>query len=142
MSHHETTIITGALDLTQKMAKDAMTPIAETFCLDINSKIDMYVPTFYLWVILISFFSIITLRLSSILRHTMGLVLSKGHSRIPVYSGSPKNIIGLILVSSLGTKWYCRIYRIELITHMDYPTVVIKLIFEKSFFLMHKFDHS
>lgn len=48
MSHHETTIITGALDLTQKMAKDAMTPIAETFCLDINSKIDMYVPTFYL----------------------------------------------------------------------------------------------
>lgn len=131
MSHHETTIITGALDLTQKMAKDAMTPIAETFCLDINSKIDMYVPTFYLWVILISFFSIITLRFSSILRHTMGLVLSKGHSRIPVYSGSPKNIIGLILVSSLGTKWYCRIYRIELITHMDYPTVVIKLIFEK-----------
>lgn len=142
MSHHETTIITGALDLTQKMAKDAMTPIAETFCLDINSKIDMYVPTFYLWVILISFFSIITIRLSSILRHTMGLVLSKGHSRIPVYSGSPKNIIGLILVSSLGTKWYCRIYRIELITHMDYPTVVIKLIFEKSFFLMHKFDNS
>lgn len=133
MSHHETTIITGALDLTQKMAKDAMTPIAETFCLDINSKIDMYVPTFYL--ILISFFSIITIRLSSILRHTMGLVLSKGHSRIPVYSGSPKNIIGLILVSSLGTKWYCRIYRIELITHIDYdPTVVIKIIFEKSFF--------
>ncbi|KAF3972626.1 hypothetical protein CMV_003887 [Castanea mollissima] len=74
LSHHETTIITGALDLTQKVAKDAMTPIAETFCLDINSKIDM---------------------------HTMGLVLSKGHSRIPVYSGSPKNIIGLILVKNL-----------------------------------------
>lgn len=42
MSHHETTIISGALDLTQKSAKDAMTPISEIFSLDINSKLDMY----------------------------------------------------------------------------------------------------
>ncbi|XP_059429675.1 DUF21 domain-containing protein At5g52790-like [Corylus avellana] len=74
LSHHETAIITGALDLTQKTAKDAMTPISETFSLDINSKLDM---------------------------HTMGFIMSKGHSRIPVYSGSPKNIIGLILVKNL-----------------------------------------
>ena len=41
LSHYETTIIGGALDLTQKTAEDAMTPISETFSLDINSKLDM-----------------------------------------------------------------------------------------------------
>ncbi|KAM6555756.1 hypothetical protein CsatB_002775 [Cannabis sativa] len=74
LSHHETMIINGALDLTQKIAKDAMTPISETFSLEINSKLDM---------------------------QTMGLIASKGHSRIPVYSGSKTNIIGLILVKNL-----------------------------------------
>ncbi|OVA16959.1 CBS domain [Macleaya cordata] len=74
LTHDETTIITGALDLTQKTAKDAMTPISETFSLDINSKLDV---------------------------HTMGLIMRKGHSRVPVYSGSPTNIVGLILVKNL-----------------------------------------
>ncbi|KAG8638369.1 DUF21 domain-containing protein At2g14520 isoform X1 [Manihot esculenta] len=74
LSHHETTIISGALDLTQKSAKDAMTPISEIFSLDINSKLDM---------------------------HTMGLIMSKGHSRVPIYSGSPSNLIGIILVKHL-----------------------------------------
>lgn len=41
LSHHETSIITGAMDLTEKTAKDAMTPISEIFSLDINSKLDM-----------------------------------------------------------------------------------------------------
>ncbi|KAL5567890.1 hypothetical protein UlMin_024465 [Ulmus minor] len=74
LSHHETMIIGGALDLTQKTAKDSMTPISETFSLDINSKLDM---------------------------QTLGLIASKGHSRIPIYSGSKTNIIGLILVKNL-----------------------------------------
>lgn len=43
MTHDETTIIAGALELTQKTAKDSMTTISETFSLDINSKLDMYV---------------------------------------------------------------------------------------------------
>lgn len=43
LTHDETTIISGALDLTQKTAKDSMTPIVETFSLDINAKLDMYV---------------------------------------------------------------------------------------------------
>lgn len=76
LTHDETTIITGALDLTRKTANDAMTPISETFALDINSKLDM---------------------------HTMGLVMTKGHSRVPIYSGSPTNIIGVILVKNLIT---------------------------------------
>ena len=43
LTHDETTIITGALELTQKTAKDSMTTISYTFSLDINSKLDMYV---------------------------------------------------------------------------------------------------
>ncbi|XP_028796721.1 DUF21 domain-containing protein At5g52790-like [Neltuma alba] len=78
LSHHETSIISGAMDLTEKKAKDAMTLLSEVFSLDINSKLDM---------------------------HTMTLITSKGHSRIPIYSGTPRNIIGLILVKNLV---FCR----------------------------------
>ncbi|KAM1368677.1 hypothetical protein ACFX13_002079 [Malus domestica] len=74
LSHHETTIIAGALDLTSKTAKDAMIPISQTFSLDINSKLNI---------------------------HTLGLITSKGHSRIPIYSGTPTNIIGIILLKNL-----------------------------------------
>ena len=28
----------------------------------------------------------------------MGKILARGHSRVPVYAGNPKNIIGLLLV--------------------------------------------
>ncbi|EOA29559.1 hypothetical protein CARUB_v10015954mg [Capsella rubella] len=38
LTHDETTIIAGALELSGKMAKDAMTPITETFVIDINAK--------------------------------------------------------------------------------------------------------
>ncbi|KAK4283018.1 hypothetical protein QN277_000021 [Acacia crassicarpa] len=78
LSLHETSIISGAIDLTEKTAKDAMTPLSQVFSLDINSKLDM---------------------------HTMTLITSKGHSRIPVHSGTPKSIIGLILVKNLV---FCR----------------------------------
>ncbi|XXG83445.1 hypothetical protein AAC387_Pa10g1197 [Persea americana] len=76
LSHDETTIISGALDLTEKTAEEAMTPIESTFSLDVNSKLDWEV---------------------------IGRVLARGHSRVPVYSGNPKNIIGLLLVKSLLT---------------------------------------
>lgn len=76
LTHDETTIISGALDLTEKTAEEAMTPIESTFSLDVNSKLD--------W-------------------EAMGKVLARGHSRVPVYSGNPRNIIGLLLVKSLLT---------------------------------------
>ncbi|XP_057535991.1 DUF21 domain-containing protein At4g14240-like [Amaranthus tricolor] len=76
LTHDETTIISGALDLTEKTAVEAMTPIESTFSLDVNSKLD--------W-------------------EAMGKILARGHSRVPVYSGNPKNIIGLLLVKSLLT---------------------------------------
>lgn len=62
--------------MTQKIAKNAMTPISQTFSLDINAKLD---------------------------QHTMGMIMTKGHSRVPIYSGNPSNIIGLILVKNLIT---------------------------------------
>eukprot|EP00249_Psilotum_nudum_P015781 c25516_g1_i2 orf=724-2439(-) len=74
LTHDETTIIAGALELTAKTAKDAMTPISEAFAIDVNAKLDM---------------------------KTMNLIMTKGHSRVPVYSGNPTNIIGLILVKNL-----------------------------------------
>ncbi|CAN1158618.1 DUF21 domain-containing protein At4g14230 [Linum perenne] len=76
LTHDETTIIAGALDLTEKTAEEAMTPIESTFSLDVNSKLD--------W-------------------EAIGKVLARGHSRVPVYSGNPKNIIGLLLVKALLT---------------------------------------
>ncbi|KAK9070108.1 hypothetical protein SSX86_010507 [Deinandra increscens subsp. villosa] len=76
LTHDETTIISGALDLTEKTAEEAMTPIESTFSLDVNSKLN--------W-------------------EAFGKILAKGHSRVPVYSGNPKNIIGLLLVKSLLT---------------------------------------
>ncbi|XP_019056907.1 PREDICTED: DUF21 domain-containing protein At2g14520 isoform X2 [Tarenaya hassleriana] len=74
LTHDETTIIAGALELSGKMAKDAMTPISDTFAIDINFKLD---------------------------RDLMNLILEKGHSRIPVYYEQPTNIIGLVLVKNL-----------------------------------------
>ncbi|CAA0828123.1 DUF21 domain-containing protein [Striga hermonthica] len=76
LTHDEATIISGALDLTEKTAEEAMTPIESTFSLEVNSKLD--------W-------------------EAIGKILARGHSRIPVYSGHPKNIIGLLLVKSLLT---------------------------------------
>ncbi|KAK2983581.1 hypothetical protein RJ640_023115 [Escallonia rubra] len=74
LTHDETTIISGALDLTQKTAKDAMTPMSEVFSLDLNAKLT---------------------------DETISLLMSKGHSRVPVYSGKPTNIIGVVLVKNL-----------------------------------------
>ncbi|PPR98812.1 hypothetical protein GOBAR_AA21857 [Gossypium barbadense] len=83
LTHNETTIIAGALELSAKTAKDAMTPLSEAFTVDINAKLD---------------------RKTTIMdRDLMNLVLEKGHSRVPVYYEQTTNIIGLILVNNLLT---------------------------------------
>ncbi|KAG6646856.1 DUF21 domain-containing protein At2g14520-like isoform X2 [Carya illinoinensis] len=76
LTRDETMIIAGALELTEKTARDAMTHISETFAIDINAKLD---------------------------RDLMKLILEQGHSRVPVYYEQPINIIGLILVKNLLT---------------------------------------
>ncbi|KAG0599527.1 hypothetical protein M758_12G158900 [Ceratodon purpureus] len=74
LTHDETTIIAGALELTEKTAVQAMTPISSVFSLDVNAKLDL---------------------------ETMNLIMAIGHSRIPVYSEKPSHIIGLVLVKNL-----------------------------------------
>lgn len=41
LTRDETTIITGALELSEKTARDAMTPASETFAIDVTSKLTM-----------------------------------------------------------------------------------------------------
>ncbi|XP_073388376.1 DUF21 domain-containing protein At4g14240-like [Physcomitrium patens] len=48
-----------------------MKPIESTFSLDVHSKLD--------W-------------------EALGKVMARGHSRIPVYEGNPRNLIGVLLV--------------------------------------------
>ncbi|CAK9320494.1 unnamed protein product [Citrullus colocynthis] len=70
LTRDETTIIGGALELTEKRARDAMTPISETFAIDINANLD-----------------------SNLIK----LILEKGHSRVPVFYERSTKIIGLVL---------------------------------------------
>ncbi|CAI9116753.1 OLC1v1017987C1 [Oldenlandia corymbosa var. corymbosa] len=74
LTHDETTIIAGALELTEKTARDAMTPISKAFSLDLDATLDL---------------------------ETLNAIMTMGHSRIPVYYKDPTNIIGLILVKNL-----------------------------------------
>ncbi|XP_055808465.1 DUF21 domain-containing protein At2g14520-like [Solanum dulcamara] len=76
LTNDETTIIAGALELHEKRAGDAMTPISETFSIDLDGKLD---------------------------RNLTNLILEKGHSRIPIYYDQPTNIVGLLLVKNLLT---------------------------------------
>ncbi|KAG0608736.1 hypothetical protein M758_8G128200 [Ceratodon purpureus] len=74
LTHDETTIIQGALDLTEKTALDSMTPLETTFSLDVNTRLN---------------------------RETIDKIMARGHSRIPVYDGDKRNIVGVLLVKSL-----------------------------------------
>ncbi|KAF7809956.1 DUF21 domain-containing protein [Senna tora] len=76
LTRDETMIIAGALQLTEKTVRDVMTPITETFAIELNARLN---------------------------RDLMSLILEKGHSRVPVYYEKPSNIIGLILVKNLLT---------------------------------------
>lgn len=74
LTHDETTIITGALELTEKTAKDAMTLISKAFSLDLDATLNL---------------------------ETLNSIMTMGHSRVPVYYRDQMNIIGLILVKNL-----------------------------------------
>ncbi|KAK1256739.1 DUF21 domain-containing protein [Acorus gramineus] len=76
LTRDETTIIAGALELTEKTVKDAMTPISKAFSVDLNGILDVQM---------------------------LNMIMTKGHSRVPIYSGNPSNIIGIILVKNLLT---------------------------------------
>lgn len=74
MTIDEVTIISGALDLSSKVAADAMTHRRHVFMVDLDSQLD--------WV-------------------TLRDIQRSGHSRVPVFEGSRDNVIGLLLVKNL-----------------------------------------
>jgi metal transporter CNNM len=102
LTHDETTIIAGALELTEKKAKDAMTQICQTFAIDINAKLDRYHFIFnfiYAKSYVTVFFKLFVIQTFDFFhRELLQEVLEKGHSRVPVYYEKKTNIIGLILV--------------------------------------------
>ncbi|OAE26207.1 hypothetical protein AXG93_3457s1340 [Marchantia polymorpha subsp. ruderalis] len=74
LSRSETSIISGALQLGEKTAGHAMTPLGRTFSVDLHSRLD---------------------------RAALARILASGHSRVPVFAGAPSNLVGLVLVKSL-----------------------------------------
>lgn len=74
LSHDESTIIRGAIDMKAKTVKDAMTPLRAVFMLDKAAKLD---------------------------RDLRSEILANGHSRIPVFEGNKQNVVGHLLVKSL-----------------------------------------
>ncbi|XP_070569081.1 uncharacterized protein [Ptychodera flava] len=74
LSVDEVLIIKGALDMRNKMVKDAYTPLESVYMIDINSAMD---------------------------HQLMDQLLAKGHSRIPVYESSRSNVKGVLLVKTL-----------------------------------------
>jgi len=74
LNRDEVTIIKGALDMSHKDVKCAMTPISKAFMLSFDRVFD---------------------------DETFREVLDAGHSRVPIYLSSKENVIGMILVKNL-----------------------------------------
>lgn len=74
LNHDEVTILKGALNLTKTSVREIMTPIDQVFMLDIDARMDF---------------------------KSMRRILSKGHSRIPIYDGGRDNVVKLLLVKNM-----------------------------------------
>lgn len=75
LTHDETMIIKGAMDLREKKVVEVLTPLENTFMLPSDAKLD---------------------------QETMMAILSSGHSRIPVYeTGMRHNILGFVIVKEM-----------------------------------------
>ncbi|CAK8697560.1 unnamed protein product [Clavelina lepadiformis] len=70
----EAMIIKGALSMRDKAVGQICTPLESVFALNINKIMD---------------------------KETMNLLLTKGHSRVPIYEESKQNLLGLVLVKNL-----------------------------------------
>lgn len=74
LTHDETTILKGALEFSQKTVKDVCTAAENVFKLNIDRLLT---------------------------RDVMLRILKNGHSRVPLYDGSPNNVVCLLLVKQL-----------------------------------------
>jgi metal transporter CNNM len=71
---HEKRLLHAALELHDKKANQVMTPLEDTYMLDVNTRLD---------------------------KKVLKGIYSKGYSRIPVYSGHRENIVGILLARDL-----------------------------------------
>jgi metal transporter CNNM len=74
LSSEETELLGSALEFAQKKVEEIMTPLERVFMLDENSHLNF---------------------------KTLTLIFQSGHSRIPVYSGTRDNIIGILFTKDL-----------------------------------------
>ncbi|KAJ3023556.1 hypothetical protein HKX48_002429 [Thoreauomyces humboldtii] len=74
LTHDEVTILQGTLNVHSKKVMEVMTPIQRVYMLPSNAKLD---------------------------RAQMQEILKNGHSRIPIFSGTKTNIVGILLVKTL-----------------------------------------
>ncbi|GJD05679.1 Metal transporter CNNM2 [Galdieria sulphuraria] len=74
LSPEETELLGSALEFAQKKVEEIMTPLEKVFMLDENSHLNF---------------------------KTLTLIFQSGHSRIPVYSGTKDNIIGILFTKDL-----------------------------------------
>lgn len=74
LTRDESTIIQGALDFSQRTAGDIMTSAENVFSLSMDTRLN---------------------------EETLQLILDKGHSRVPLYDGSPDNIVCSLLCKQL-----------------------------------------
>eukprot|EP00993_Chasmostoma_nieuportense_P000572 NODE_1527_length_1473_cov_12.452452_g1447_i0.p1 GENE.NODE_1527_length_1473_cov_12.452452_g1447_i0~~NODE_1527_length_1473_cov_12.452452_g1447_i0.p1 ORF type:complete len:233 (-),score=75.46 NODE_1527_length_1473_cov_12.452452_g1447_i0:82-780(-) len=74
LSADEITIIQGVLDMPDRLAKDSMIPLSDTFMLPAETVLDM---------------------------PTLQDLITTGHSRVPIYQGDKHNIRGILLTKKL-----------------------------------------
>jgi len=74
LSVDEVQLIKGTLQLTTKKVRDCMTPLARVFALEQATLLDA---------------------------DTLARIRQRGHSRIPVYNGTPDAIVGVLLIKAL-----------------------------------------
>ncbi|XP_071448223.1 unextended protein [Hetaerina americana] len=75
LENDEVNIIAGALELKKKMVSDVMTKLEDAFMLSIDAILDF---------------------------DTISEIMKQGYSRIPVYEGSPSNVISLLYIKDLA----------------------------------------
>ncbi|XP_046386998.1 unextended protein isoform X2 [Ischnura elegans] len=75
LENDEVNIIAGALELKKKMVSDVMTKLEDAFMLSIEAILDF---------------------------ETVSEIMKQGYSRIPVYEGTPSNVVSLLYIKDLA----------------------------------------
>mmetsp|Transcript_15511 Transcript_15511/g.24136 ORF Transcript_15511/g.24136 Transcript_15511/m.24136 type:complete len:307 (+) Transcript_15511:165-1085(+) len=74
LTHDEVKIMKGTLDMAEKRAIDAMQPIEKVYMLSVDQVLDT---------------------------RCMEDIMTSGHSRVPVYLGNKRNVVGLLIVKNI-----------------------------------------